>query len=175
MELMNEKPESGTLALFESPDELVQAIRKTRSLQITKLEAFTPFPIHEVIEALGIKRSWIPWGTLVMALTGMILGFGFQSWTMAVSWPLNIAGKPYISIPAFVPITFELTILIGGISTVLLLFLNCRLPNRKKAVLDLRLTDDLFGLYVEKEDPRFDEVELSKIFKECHAKEIKHF
>ncbi|MBF0491525.1 MAG: DUF3341 domain-containing protein [Deltaproteobacteria bacterium] len=175
MNLMDEAPDAGLLALFESPDDLVHAIEKVKKQRYRKVEAYTPFPIHEVIHALGIKRSKIPWGTLFMCLLGGTLGFGMQAWMNGISWPINVAGKPFISAPAFVPITFELTVLIGGISTVVLLFLMCGLPNRHKAVLDHRLTDDLFGLYVEKSDPRFNEGELQGIFRDCHVKEIKNF
>lgn len=175
MDLMNGKQDAGTLAIFESPTKLVDAIEKVRASKVKKMDAFTPFPIHEVIHALGIKRSKIPFGTLVMCLTGMALAFALQAWTMGVDWPINVAGKPFISIPAFIPITFEGTILIGGVSTVLLLFVMCRLPNRTKPVLDVRLTDDLFGLFVEKSDPQYNIENLNKIFKDCNAKEIKHF
>ncbi len=175
MELMNGKPEMGSLGIFESPEKLLEAIEKARAAKLQKMDAYTPFPIHEVIHALGIKRSKIPWGTLVMCLTGMVLAFTLQAWTNGVDWPLNVAGKPYISIPAFIPITFEGTILIGGISTFLLLLVMCRLPNRNKPVLDVRLTDNLFGLFVEKKDPQYNVETLNKIFKDCNAKEIKHF
>jgi len=175
MDLMNGKPDAGTLALFESPDKLVNAIEKVKAIRVKKMEAFTPFPIHEVIHALDIKRSKIPWGTLLMCLIGMTLAFTLQAWTNGVDWPINVAGKPFISIPAFIPITFEGTILIGGISTFLLLLAMCRLPNRSKPVLDVRLTDDLFGLFVEKSDPQYNVENLNKIFKDCNAKEIKYF
>ncbi len=167
--------ETGLLGVFDHPDDLVDAIGRVKKLKVKKMDAFTPFPIHEVIHALGLKRSLIPYVTLVMALIGMCVGFGFQSWTMAVDWPINIGGKPNISWPAFIPITFELTILIGGLSTFAALILICQLPNRKKAPLDLRLTDDKFGLFVEKQDPQFNENELSKIFRECNVREIKTF
>lgn len=175
IELMNGKPEAGTLALFESPEKLVNAIEKVKAVKLNQMDAYTPFPIHEVIHALGIKRSKIPWGTLVMSLLGMCLAFALQAWTNGIDWPINVAGKPFISVPAFIPITFEGTILIGGISTVLLLFAMCKLPNRNKPVLDARLTSDLFGLFVEKKDPQYNVETLNKIFKDCDAKEIKHF
>lgn len=175
MELMSEAPEPGMLAIFETPEDLTHAIEKVKGQKYDKLEAYTPFPSHEVIHALDLPRSKIPFGTLIMCLLGGTLGFGMQAWMNGIDWPINVAGKPFISAPAFIPVTFELTILIGGISTVVLLFLLCGLPNRNKAVLDARLTDNLFGLYVEKSDPRFNEGELQGIFKECHVKEIKKF
>lgn len=174
-EMMNGKPDAGILALFETPESLVNAIGKVKATQVKKMEAYTPFPIHEVILALDIPRSKIPWGTLLMCLIGMVAGFGMQAWMNGVSWPINVAGKPFISVPAFIPITFELTILIGGISTVLLLLVMCKLPNRTKPVLDVRLTDDLFGLFIEKKDPNYNEEALSKLLKDSNAKEIKHF
>ncbi len=172
---MSSKQEQGLLGIFTHPHDLVDAIEKVRQkLKIKNLDAFTPFPLHEVIHALGIKRSKIPFVTLLMGLIGMILGFGFQSWTMAIDWPINIGGKPYISWPAFIPITFELTILIGGLSTVASLFFLCRLPNRKKPSMDLSLTDNRFGLFVDQDDPHFSADEITKILKECNVQEIKN-
>ena len=168
-----QKPK-GTLALFEHPDDLVKAISEVKKNKLKKLEAFTPFPVHEVIEALKIKRSWIPWVTLVMGLSGLSLGFLLQTWTMAYNWPLNVGGKPFISWPAFIPVTFESMVLVGGVSTFLVLVIGFIIPNFLKPILDPRLTENYFGLFVDETDPHFSESELNKIFKECDAKEVKN-
>jgi len=166
--------EKGVLALFSSPENLVLAIKKVRtSLSIKSMEAFTPFPVHGLEHAMGLKRSWIPYFTLCMALIGATLGFGFQYWTHAVSWPLNIGGKPFFSWPAYVPIAFECMILIGGVSTVIILYVVCGLPRYDKPVLDPRLTADCFGLFIDNSDKNFDEKRLNEIFKEVHALEVK--
>lgn len=166
------RKEQGTLALFDHPEGLVNAIDRVRKKSIKNMESFTPFPIHEVIHAMGIRRSWIPWATLLFGLIGCFLGFFFQAWTLARDWPVNIGGKPPVSWPAYIPITFETTVLSAGVLTTLILLAVCQLPNRRKPPLDLRLTDNLFGLFVGSEDPHFNEPELHQIFRECNAKEI---
>lgn len=167
------KQEKGILAVFDSAEKLLSAIEKLRQSSFSKMEAFTPFPVHGIEKALGLKRSWIPYVTIVMGLTGALLGFALQAWTSAVAWPLNVGGKPFLSWPAFIPITFEAGVLIGGVSTVLTLFLACRLPNRSSPPLDLRFTDDHFGLLIERDDPYYDEAKLTGLLGECHAVEIK--
>lgn len=173
MELMKGHRQLGILGLFKSAEALVEAIKKAKGGHLSQMEAFTPFPSHEVIHALGLKRSLIPWGTFVFGLSGAGLLFLFQAWTSSVDWPINIGGKPFISWPAFIPITFEGMVLIGGIMTVLLLFAVLRLPNRTKAVLDPRLTNDLFGLYIAEKDPNFDEKKITELMKQCRALEVK--
>ncbi|MBX7147671.1 DUF3341 domain-containing protein [bacterium] len=165
--------EKGILAVFNDQHQLLDAIKKVRAMGITKMDAFTPFPIHGIEDAMGLKRSWIPWATLVYGLTGATLAFTFETWTSAFDWPLNIGGKPFISWPAFIPITFEGGILIGGVLTVLTLFGVMKLPCFSKPVLDVRLTNDHFGLMIEDADPKFNEDKLSNAFKECHVVDIK--
>ncbi len=164
----------GVLALFDHPEDLVKAISEVKKNQLSKIEAFTPYPVHEVIEALKIKRSWIPWATFLMGLTGLGLGFLLQVWTMAYNWPLNVGGKPMISWPAFIPVTFEAMVLIGGVSTVLILVFGYIIPNFLKPILDPRLTENYFGLFVDESDSSFNPSTLNQIFKDCDAKEIKN-
>ncbi|MBI4125872.1 MAG: DUF3341 domain-containing protein [Deltaproteobacteria bacterium] len=171
---MNNKKEKGILAIFDHPNRLLAAVKKVRQAGIRKLDTFTPYAIHGLDHAAGLKRSWIPYATLILSLTGWCLGFLFQAWTSAVDWPLNVGGKPFVSWPAFIPITFESMVLIGGVSTVLILFITCGLPNRKLPALDPRFTDDRFGLFVDKNDPYFDEAKLRHLLKECDAEEIKN-
>ena len=171
---MNNKKEKGILAIFDHPDGLLAAVKKVRYAGIRKLDAFTPYAIHGLDTTMGLKRSWIPYATLVLALTGWCLGFLFQAWTSAIDWPLNVGGKPYVSWPAFIPITFESMVLIGGVLTTLILFIACGLPNRKLPALDPRFTDDRFGLFIDKTDPYFDETKLRHLLKECDAEEIKN-
>lgn len=165
--------EKGLLAVFDHPDKLVQAIKVIRDAGFKKMEAFTPFPSHEVDQALGLKRSFIPYLTLVFGLSGAALLFLFQSWTSAVSWPLNVGGKPFVSWPAFIPITFEGAILFGGILSFLTFFAVIKLPKIGNKILDDRLTTDHFGLLVSGQDPLFDQAKINDILKNCDVKEIK--
>lgn len=166
--------EQGLLAIFKDPEALkVAASKVRRNLYITKFDVFTPFPVHGIEKAMGLSRSFIPWLTLVYGLTGAGLLFLFQAWTSSESWPINVGGKPFISWPAFIPITFEGGILFGGVLTVLTLLHFLRLPNFFQKVMDERLTKDRFGLFVDKTDRCFIENELRNLFKECGAEEIK--
>ena len=167
------RKQKGILAIFEDPDSLKDAASKVHRMQIKKFDAYTPFAIHGLEKAMGLKRSWIPWATLFLGLVGWCLGFYFQVWTMAIDWPVNVGGKPYIAWPAYIPITFESMVLIGGVSTVLILFAVCKLPNWFRPVLDKQLTNDRFGLFISEDDPNFSVTVLNRILKESGAEEIK--
>lgn len=137
------------LALFGNPKSLMEAVRVVREKGYRGLDAYTPYPVHGLSEALGYKISWMPRVTKTAFFTGAGLAFTFEAWTMAWAWPLNIAGKPFVSVPAFMPITFEGGILIAGISTFTAVFIALRLhPGPKFQPLDPRLTNDRFGLLV---------------------------
>lgn len=165
--------QQGLLALFEKPDDLIQSIAIVRDANYQKIDAYTPFPVHGLEKALGLKRSKIPYATLLFALVGCALGFFFQAWASAVSWPVNIGGKPYVSWPAFIPITFEAMVLLGGVLTFFTLMAVLKLPQLFTPILHERLSSDRFGLFVCKTDPHFDGSKLNQIFKECHAVEVK--
>ena len=167
------KQEKGVLALFDDPHQLLEAVKRIRASKFSKIEAFTPFPVHGLEHALGLSRSFIPYITFVMGLVGLCCGLGLQYWTSAVDWPINVGGKPFFSWQAFVPITFETTILIGGVTTVLSLFGIIRLPNFSKKVLDTRLTNDHFGLFIDESDPFYDAVKIQSLLTPCHLKELK--
>src|SRR5262245_37589460 len=100
-------PLRGVLALYEDPDTLLRAAAQVREHGFAGADAYTPYPVHGLSEALGIRRSWVPYVTLVMGLIGAGLGLLLQIWTSAVDWPIIVGGKPFVSLPAFIPITFE--------------------------------------------------------------------
>ncbi len=100
-------PYYGILAEFATPADLYHACERVRDAGFTRWDAHTPFPVHGLDKAMGLRRSPLPWIVLVMALTGAALGFGLQWWVHASAYPLVISGKPYFSWPAFIPITFE--------------------------------------------------------------------
>jgi hypothetical protein len=143
----------GLLALYDNPDALMHAAARAREHGFEGMDAYTPYPVHGLSEALGIRKSWVPYVTLVMGLSGAALGLTFQIWTSAIDWPLIIGGKPMVSLPAFVPVTFECGVLLGGTMTVAALLVACGLPNFKAPVLDRNLTDDRFGLFIPEAGP----------------------
>lgn len=137
------------LGLFTQPHALLEAIKQLRAQGYRGLDAYTPYPVHGLSDALGLKVSWMPRVTKTAFFVGASLAFTFEAWTMAWAYPLNIAGKPFISVPAYMPITFEGGILIAAISTFSAVLLAAHLlPTPGFQPLDARLTNDRLGLYV---------------------------
>src|SRR5437870_13497107 len=101
----------GVIGEFGTPEELLHAVEKVREAGYRRFDAFAPFPVEGPSGALGLKRNLVPAITLFGGLAGGIGGFFFQYWAMAITYPLNIGGRPLNSWPAFIPVTFELTIL----------------------------------------------------------------
>ena len=139
----------GVLASYEYLDSTVDAIEGLRKAGFAEIKAYTPYPEHHIEHALGYDQSPVRVWTLVGGLTGAATGLAFTSWT-SLDWPLIVGGKPMISVPAFVPIIFELTVLFGALSTVIGLFVLGRIPNLKPAVVyDPEFTAGRYGVYVE--------------------------
>jgi hypothetical protein len=142
--------QSGILAIFPYLDDLVHAMEKIRGqAEFHDHEVFSPTSYHEIEHAAGFSGSPVKWFTLTGALTGMFCGFALPLAT-DYDWPLVVGGKtPGIySLPAYVVIGFELTILLGAICTIMGMLVCGRLPNPKLPVLDNRFTDDHFGIFV---------------------------
>jgi len=150
-------PLRGLLALYDNPDGLLHAAALAREHGYEGVDAFTPYPVHGLSEALGVRKSWVPYVTLAMGLVGAALGLLFQIWTSAIDWPLNVGGKPLVSLPAFVPVMFESGVLLGGTMTLLALILACGLPNWRGPILDRNITNDRFALYVPDSGPEWNE------------------
>ena len=108
----------GLMAEFDSATELVDAARATRDAGYRKTDAFSPFPIHDIDEALGIKRSILPVLVFFGGITGLLLGISLQVFVHYIDYPLNVGGRPWNSLPAFVPVTFELMVLCAGLGVV---------------------------------------------------------
>jgi hypothetical protein len=159
------------VGVFAHDDQIMQAADGARQKGWKGLDAFVPYPLHGLDKALGLKRSWVPWVTLVMGLSGAAGGFALQVWTSAVNWPLNVGGKPFISWPAFLPITFESGVLIAGLSTFVAIWAACKLPKSKPVIHDERFTDDKFGLIVPLDS--VDEADVRAFLNEQGAEEVK--
>jgi len=144
------------LASYEYLDSTVNAIRRLRKAKFA-VKAYSPYPEHHIEDALGYGQSPVRVWTLVGALTGTAAGFGISIFT-SVDWPLVVGGKPIVSIPAFVVIGFELTVLFGALSTVIGLFVLSRMPNlRPPVIYDPEFTAGRYGVYVEAPPGRFEE------------------
>lgn len=140
----------GMLGVFRELDTAIAAIDGLRAQGMKDLTVYSPLPQHDLEHALHEPQSPVRLWTLVGGMTGTAAGFAFGTWT-SLAWPLITGGKPIITLPAFVIIAFELTILFGALSTVAGLFVNARLPARKKAAVlyDPSFSAGSFGVYVD--------------------------
>jgi hypothetical protein len=149
----------GAVAEFETPAELMDACYRIREYGYTCVDACTPFPVHGLDKALGQASSKMPWIVLGGAVTGFLLAVGMQVWMNAINYPIKIAGKPYASLPAFLPVTFELTVLLSAFAAVFGMFAINGLPRFHHPLFGhsnfKRATDDRFFLVVESKDPLF--------------------
>jgi hypothetical protein len=150
----------GLLAEFDNPTDLVAATRRAYQEGYRRMDAYSPFPIEEVSEALGFHRSRMPLVMFLGGLTGCIGGFLLQYWCNAIDYPLNVGGRPLNSWPSFIPITFELTVLISALSGVFGLLALCGLPMPYHPLFNVprfaHATYDGFFLCIEAADPRFE-------------------
>ncbi len=112
---MKRHPIYGLMAEFENAEELLEAARHTRQAGYTRLDAFTPFPMEGLADAVGFEKTRVPLATFIGGLIGCCGGFFLQWWPNVIGYPLNIGGKPRNSWPAFIPITFEMTVLFAAL------------------------------------------------------------
>ncbi len=154
-------PRWGYLAEFDSVDALLAACEKVRDAGFVKFDAFAPFPIHGLDEAMGIRTSRLPAVVLGGGVTGAGAALLLQWWTNAVDYPYRISGKPFFGLPVAIPITFELTILLAAVGGFVGLMIANRLPQLYHPVFEsarfrARATTDRFYVAVRADDPRFD-------------------
>ncbi len=150
----------GAVAEFDSPEGLLAAIRGARQRGYVRLDAFTPFPVHGIDEALGERRSRLGWVVLVAGLAGAVAAFLLIWWTGVIDYPLVIAGKPFFAFEFSVPIMFELAVLIAAFGAVFGMFAFNGLPRLYHPAFEHsrfeRATDDKFLLAIEADSTDFD-------------------
>lgn len=154
------RPLYGLVAEFGSPTDLVKAAEAVHAAGYTKVDAHTPYPLEEVIEALHLGRSHLPKIVLAGGLLGLAGGWGLQYWSSVIEYPLNIGGRPFNSWPAFVIPSFETTVLLAALSAVLGMLALNGLPRPYHPVFNAEnfqaASQDRFFLSIEAADPRFD-------------------
>ncbi len=166
----------GTIDQFKDVNALVHAIEAARKAGYTKLDAYTPFPSHDVIHALDIPPSKLPWFVLGAGVTGGCLGFLLQYWVHNLAYPLNVGGRPLMSWPYFIPISYECTILFAAFTAAIGAFVLSGLPRPHHPTFSAknfeRASSDGFFLVVEAEDPKYGREDVEKLFGEHHALSI---
>jgi hypothetical protein len=150
----------GVIAEFSAPEVLVAAVTAAKDAGYTRIDAFSPFPLHEVAERLGVRPSVIPWIAWITGFIGAAIQYGSQYWMNAVDYPLNVGGRPLHSWPAFIPSTLIVAILWAGAATLLSMLFIIRLPRLHHPVFAVpgfeRASEDRFFLLISSEDPLFD-------------------
>jgi hypothetical protein len=150
----------GIMIEFKEPEEVVQAAHRAYDAGYRRMDGYTPIPVEGLAEALGRKPSRVPLLVLIGALCGGVGGYAMQWYAMALDYPINIGGRPLNSWPAFVPITFELTVLAAAITAIVSMLILNRLPEPHHPVFNApgfdRASTDRFFLCIESRDPLFD-------------------
>ena len=168
----------GILASFGTPEELVRAAHALRGRGYRRLDAFTPYPVKGLEEALGMRRSPLPKMVFPVAMAGAGLAYLIQLWCNGFDYPINVGGRPLNSAPAFIPITFETGVLLSALGGVFLFLLLTGLPRLHAPVADVdgfeRASIDRFVLGVDDTDPQYSEAELDRELRALGALSIGH-
>ena len=164
-------------SLFTTPDETIHAASEVSKAGYTKFDVHTPYPVHGMDGAMRVKTSKVGYFALVFALLGALTAILFISWVTLSDYPLVIGGKPFWSWPAFVPVSFELTVLFAAVfSTVAMIIFYFKFPNNAHPLHDTpymkRVSSDTFGITIEANDPQFDENKVKEFLKFLGGKEI---
>ena len=158
---------------FDDEAVLFPAVKKVRKAGYKIHDVYTPFPIHGLDSTMGLRDTSLHTAGFIYAITGTATALGFISWALAYDWPINFGGKPFFALPAWIPITFELTVLFSSIGMVLTFCYLCQLaPFVKKDHFNLRSTDDLFVMAFECTE-KTNETEAIAFLQSLGAKDVK--
>jgi len=161
-------PGPGLIVVFDHEADLLHATIAARKQGLPIVDAFTPHAVHGLDRAMGLRPSRLPWLCFLFGLLGAGAILLFQYWTTAISWPINVGGKPWNSLPAFIPVTFEVMVLCAGVGTVVAFIWSSGLrPGRQSALSDLRVTNDRFALAIGK-TAAFDRAAVEKLLAPFH-------
>lgn len=166
----------GVLAEFDTTAAVYHACEAVRDAGYRNWDAHTPFPVHGLDKAMGLKPTILPWIVFAMGLTGASSGFLLQWWVHNAEYPLIISGKPFFAWQAFIPITFELMVLFAALGAVFGMFALNRLPTYYHSLFHSerfeRVTDDKFFIAIEARDPKFDAGSVEELFRELGATHV---
>ena len=166
-------PRSFLVATFSDAGRLVSAVKAARRQNLRIYDVYSPFPIHHLDDAMGIRRTRLPWVTLVSGIAGLGSALLLQFYASVWDWPLNVGGKPANSTLAFIPISFELTVLFAGLATVAALFLRARLfPGNRECLAAHGITNDTFALVLRKRGDLFDMAATRALLRESGAESL---
>ncbi|MEX1063339.1 MAG: DUF3341 domain-containing protein [Balneolaceae bacterium] len=166
----------GVLAEAGNPKELLNIAMTVKNSGYRIYDTYSPFPIHGMDQAMNLKKSKLGWIVLGHGLTGFFGALSLIYFTMAVDYPLNIGGKTLLNFPAWIPVTFELTILLSAFGAVFGMFFLNGLPRLNHPLFSIdnfsRATDDGFFICIESEDPQFEKEKVKKLFADAGVSNI---
>lgn len=162
------------MGVFDREEDVLAVTRACRQRGYEIVDVYSPYPIHGIDRAMGVRPSRITWACFALGAFGALAMLAFQIWTSAVDWPANIGGKPLNSVPAFIPVTFESAVLMAGLGTVFVLLLRSRLfPWRRPELMHPRVTDDRFVLAIRQTDADLDPGMAERVLREHGALEVR--
>ena len=158
------------IATFEHEDDLLAAATAVRTRGLRIIDAFTPYAVHGIDRAMGLKPSRLTWVCFICGMTGVLGMLWFEHWTASVDWALDVGGKPWNSLPSDVPVAFEAAVLLAGFGSVFALLGVSRLfPGKRSRLIHPRVTDDRFVLVIDERDAAFDADEVSEFLSQFHV------
>lgn len=170
---MSSTSEKFLVGVFEDEDVLLHAVEGIRSKGVKIHEVYSPFPVHGLDEALGYRRSRLPKAAFLFGMTGTILALTMQIWMLGFDWPMIIGGKNFVSLPPFIPVTFELTVLLSALGMVgTFMIVSDMKPYKWPRQFDLRSTDDKHVMAVDLGANKLSKDEISSILKANGASEV---
>ena len=160
-------------AIYEDGDDLLHAVEKVRAKGMEVIDCYTPYPVHGLDKAMGVKRSRLPIAAFCFAMLGLTAAITLQYYMMGYDWPMIIGGKPYVGLPAWVPVCFELSILFTAYGMGITFFIKSRMIHGiEEDLVDIRQTDNRLVMALNVEDTN-DTSNLESMLKESHAAEIR--
>ena len=176
MQHEEQSPYYGVMAQFDNPDDVLAAAKAAFAAGYRKLDAYSPLPVHGLADAIGYKRTRLPWLVFCMGIVGAIAGYGLCYWVSVIDYPLNIGGRPFHSGPSFIPVTFELTILFSAMTSAFGMLIANGLPQPYHPVFNVanfaRASSYLFFLCIEAEDEKFDMEETTRFLQSLNPQEV---
>lgn len=161
----------GMVAEFTDPDAVLKAAKRVHSAGYKSLDAYTPFPVHGLDDAIGFKCAKVQWTIFWAAIVGFIVGMGLQVWVSTMAYPLNVGGRPKISWPQFIPVAYECTILFAGISAFVGVLAWNGLPQPYHPIFNTpnfeQASQASFFLAIEATDPAFEHGQVKDILEGC--------
>ena len=160
------------LATFDHENDLLAAVAAVREKELRIVDAFTPYAVHGLDRAMGLRPSRLTWVCFICGMIGATGMLWFEHWSASVSWSLDVGGKPWNSLPSDVPVAFEAAVLLAGFGSVFALFAVCRLyPGKQPRQVNPRVTDDRFVLVIDETDAAFDADAVNRLLAEFNVVE----